>query len=164
MKKLHLIRHAKSSWSDGSLGDIERPLNPRGMNACELMAKLIWEAGCRFEHVFCSVAVRAQSTIENISYQLAERELTWQVDPALYTFEYSDLLAWCQQLDDALSAVVIVGHNAAITDFCNKIAKQTIDNVPTCGYVQLILNIDTWKELSAGAGELRSFLKPKMFS
>ncbi|MEL6489158.1 MAG: histidine phosphatase family protein [Cyanobacteria bacterium J06621_3] len=163
MKKLHLIRHAKSSWSDGSLSDIERPLKPRGVSDCELMAEPIWKAGCRFEPVFCSAAVRAQSTIEHLSYQLTEREITWKVDPALYTFEYRDLLDWVQRLDEALAEVVIVGHNNGLTDFCNKVGDRPIENVPTCGYVQLAADITSWQDLSENCATVLSFLKPKMF-
>lgn len=72
MKKLHLIRHAKSSWSNGALADIDRPLNQRGLRSCALMAEQIAKAGCSFEHIFCSPAVRAQSTIENLTQALSE--------------------------------------------------------------------------------------------
>lgn len=72
MKRLHLIRHAKSSWSSGSLADIDRPLNQRGLKSCVLMAPQIVKAGCSFEHVFCSPAVRAQSTLENLAWEVNE--------------------------------------------------------------------------------------------
>ncbi|MEM9089454.1 MAG: histidine phosphatase family protein [Cyanobacteria bacterium P01_F01_bin.53] len=163
MKKLHLIRHAKSSWSDGSLADIERPLNKRGLKSCEVMAEQIVKAGCAFEHVFCSPALRAQSTIENLCAQLTTKEISWQIDQALYTFEVRDLLAWCQSLDDSLTEVVVVGHNSALTDLINMVGDQPLENLPTCGYVQLALGDRTWKDLSTGSTELLSFLKPKMF-
>jgi phosphohistidine phosphatase len=35
MKTLYLLRHAKSSWKDETLSDIERPLNGRGRKAAE---------------------------------------------------------------------------------------------------------------------------------
>ena len=41
MKTLLLIRHAKSSWSDSSLPDFERPLNERGKHDAPIMAKRI---------------------------------------------------------------------------------------------------------------------------
>lgn len=166
MKKLHLIRHAKSSWSDETLPDIERPLNKRGLKSCPIMAQQIRKAGCSFEHVFCSPAVRAQTTIEHIAHHLkVEHDLaiTWKVDRALYTFEAENLLTWCRTLNDAITEVVIVGHNNAITDFTNQVGDHTVDNVPTCGYVQLALHNPKWAELSANSAELMSFLKPKMF-
>lgn len=167
MKKLHLIRHAKSSWSSGLRADIDRPLNQRGLRSCPIMAEQIVKAGCQFNSVFCSPAVRAQSTIEQIAQHLAnrgaDREIVWQADEALYTFEVQALLEWCRGLDDAIAQPVIVAHNPALTDLCNLLGDRPIENLPTCGYVQLAFNRSTWKELAADTAELTSFLTPKMF-
>ncbi|MEL6556492.1 MAG: histidine phosphatase family protein, partial [Cyanobacteria bacterium J06621_11] len=65
MKKLHFIRHAKSSWRNAYLADIDRPLNERGVRSCQVMAAQIVKAGCPLDNIFCSPAVRAQSTIEH---------------------------------------------------------------------------------------------------
>ena len=171
MKKLHLIRHAKSSWADSGMADVDRPLNQRGLRSCPVMAEQIVKAGCPFEQIFCSPAVRAQSTIEQISQHLAERDISWQTDDELYTFDVRALLSWCQRLDDAIlpgrasvnAQPIIVAHNPALTELCNLLGDHPIENLPTCGYVQLAFQLDSWKELSAGSGELLSFLKPKMF-
>lgn len=163
MKKLHLIRHAKSSWRDASIADIERPLNKRGVKSAGVMAAQIVKAGCGFERVFCSPAVRAQSTIEQLCQQLPKREITWEIEDALYTFEMESLLRWCQALDDAIADVVIVGHNSALTDLINFVGDHPIENLPTCGYVQLALSVNAWKDLAAESAQLLSFLKPKMF-
>ena len=39
MKKIYLIRHAKSSWKDETLSDFERPLNGRGKRDVVFMGK-----------------------------------------------------------------------------------------------------------------------------
>ncbi|MGB5687233.1 MAG: histidine phosphatase family protein [Candidatus Electrothrix sp.] len=165
MKKIHLIRHAKSSWEDDSLGDIARPLNKRGKKTCRAMAQHIADAGCCFDHIFCSPAARAQATIERISKSLnlnLEVGLQWQTAEQLYTFESEFLLAWCRTLDESIIEPLIIGHNSALTDFCNAISNSTVKNIPTCGYAQLSLNKDcSWQELAEGAAELTVFLRPK---
>lgn len=163
MKTLHLIRHAKSSWSDGSLADIDRPLNKRGLKSCKVMAAQIVKAGCHFDHVFCSPAVRAQTTLEALNQALPNQDITWHTDQALYTFDVWDLRTWCYGLDNALSEVVIVGHNSALTDLINSFGNSPIENLPTCGYAQLAFKDQSWQSLSAQSAELVSFLKPKMF-
>ncbi|NJN00008.1 MAG: phosphoglycerate mutase [Phormidesmis sp. RL_2_1] len=163
MKKLHLIRHAKSSWADGTMADINRPLNQRGIASCRVMAPQMVKAGCCFKQVFCSPAVRAQSTIEQLSQHLPKAAIAWQIEHALYTFDSEDLWTWWRGLDDTLSEVVIVGHNQALTDFCNQVGDQPIENIPTCGYVQLAFEHRSWQALSAGSAQRLSFLKPKMF-
>ncbi|MGB3790207.1 MAG: histidine phosphatase family protein [Phormidesmis sp.] len=164
MKRLHLIRHAKSSRDDSDLADIDRPLNKRGLASCQIMATQIADVGCPFDPVFCSPAVRTQSTIEQISQALSSQQIHWQTDNALYTFEVQDLVKWCRALDNSMTEVVIVGHNPAMTDFVNQMSDRTIKNLPTCGYVQLQFEVDSWQALSARSAKLVSFLTPKMFA
>lgn len=163
MKTIHLIRHAKSSWGSQSLADVNRPLNTRGEQSCELMARPILQAGCSFRHVFCSIARRAQMTIEGISHSLPEIELAWKLDEALYTFSSQDVFDWCLEIDDALDEVVIVGHNPAFTGLINSLGDQYIENLPTCGYAQLTFPQNSWSEITSGSGKTMSLLRPKMF-
>ncbi|XOF34763.1 MAG: SixA phosphatase family protein [Candidatus Electrothrix sp. YB6] len=161
MKKIHLIRHAKSSWKDVSLADIDRPLNKRGRKTCRFMAQHIAAVGCCFEHVFCSPAVRAQATIERISRCL-NAEIQWQTAEQLYTFDSRVLFDWCRALDESITKPLIIGHNPAVTDFCNALSNSAVKNVPTCGYVQLAIRKGCrWRDLAEGAAELVVFLRPK---
>jgi phosphohistidine phosphatase len=164
VKKIHLIRHAKSSWDDPSLNDIERPLNPKGIKSCGVMASHILDAGCQFTSIFCSPAVRAQSSIELISQSIPEISIQWQTEQDLYCFDSGSLYDWCRVQDDSLSELVIVGHNPALTDFCNELSSSDLKNIPTCGYVQLTaLSKSSWQEISETGFELTSFIKPKAF-
>ncbi len=161
MKRLHLLRHAKSSWDHPGLDDKERPLNKRGLKATKIMARAILDAGCRFDAVFTSPATRARTTIENIAAHLPEEDINPQADDALYTFNSNDLMAWCRALGDDMSDVVIVGHNPAITDLTNRLSGSVILNVPTCAYVQMEFD-GTWAELDTGKARLIKFFTPKM--
>lgn len=162
MKTIHLIRHAKSSWDHPDLSDVDRPLNKRGARACRMMAKPIWESGCWFEHVFCSSARRTRMTMEGIAESLAGQKITWQVEEALYTFDWGGQLTFIHQLDDSLDEVVLVGHNPATTDFCNLMTGEAIRNIPTCGYVQLRFKLDDWIDVAPCSGKLKTFLTPAM--
>ena len=164
MKTLHLLRHAKSSWSDSELPDLKRPLKPRGKRACLLMIEPIWKAGCRFQHIYCSHAKRAVSTVKMFEKSLPPQTVSWEKDKALYTFDDDDLLHWLQQLDDEQPEVMIVGHNPALTLLANHLGDLPIDNIPTCGYVQLQADIKRWQKLAAGCASTRHFLYPKMFT
>ena len=163
MKTVHLIRHAKSSWDYPGLPDVDRPLNSRGKTACGIMAPHILEAGCNFETVFCSIAKRAQWTIEGISAALPEVNFTWSLESNLYTFSSQDLLSFCQNLDEGLEEVVLVGHNPAMTGFTNAMGNQYLYNLPTCGYVQIEFPTSSWERLSPETGTTKVILAPKMF-
>ncbi len=163
MKTVHLIRHAKSSWKDPSLSDLERPLNNRGYKSCQLMAEPIVRAGCNFDKVFCSIAKRAQMTIQGINQALQDREIEWELDDSLYTFSSHNLFLRCREMDNSQADVVLVGHNPAMTDFCNTMGNRYIENMPTCGYAQLAFPQESWEALSPGTAEVVAFLTPKMF-
>ncbi|MEE9332443.1 MAG: phosphoglycerate mutase family protein [Methylophilaceae bacterium] len=162
MKKIHLLRHAKSDWGDDLLADIDRSLNTRGITVALYMASQLHQAGCPFVHVFCSPAARAQSTIELISKQLPTINFQWQTDEALYTFDSRRLHEWFRSLDESISECLIIGHNPALTNFCNQLSNSEIQNIPTCGYIQLVASrACSWQEVSETPFELTTFLKPK---
>lgn len=164
MKKINLLRHAKSSWENQFLADIDRPLNERGVQACELMASHINDADVNFSNTFCSPAVRAQSTIELISQHLPEIAIQWQTDEALYCFDSGSLLKWCRSLDESISEVLIIGHNPALTDLCNELSSSGVKNIPTCGYAKLTMESECdWQGVSANSFVLTKFIRPKEF-
>ena len=59
---LTLVRHAKSSWSDPSLSDFDRPLNERGNRDAPRMARWFFENIQEMPILFTSPANRALST------------------------------------------------------------------------------------------------------
>ncbi|CAM3844414.1 phosphohistidine phosphatase [Vibrio aerogenes CECT 7868] len=164
IKTIHLIRHAKSSWKDESLADIKRPLNKRGLRTAPVMAKVICQAGCDFQAVFCSPAVRAQATIQLMHQSLPELDFHWETIADLYTFDSRDLLAWCRSMDDSLNEIVIVGHNPALTDLCEMLSGCEIKHIPTCGYVKLVSASPLkWHQIVGKSFHMAAFLKPNQF-
>lgn len=129
------------------------------------MAQHILDAGCCFDQVFCSPAVRAQLTIELISNSLEEVDIHWKTVEQLYTFESDTILDWCGTVDESISELVIIGHNPALTDFCNALSNSDLKNIPTCGYAQLTYSHNgkkcRWQKLTQGSAELTVFLRPK---
>ena len=126
------------------------------------MAPHLVNADCHFENVYCSPAVRAVSTIELISQHLPALSIQWQVEEELYSFDSDDVYDWCKTLDDSQEEVVIVGHNPALTDFSNELSNSNIQNIPTCGYVQLTAKSKiSWQKLSGSSFEFTTFLRPK---
>ena len=71
MKILTLVRHAKSDWSDTSLTDRQRPLNPRGKRDAPEMGKRIVNHGIRPSLIIASPAVRAWTTAKIIATEIS---------------------------------------------------------------------------------------------
>jgi len=161
MKTLQVLRHAKSSRDDPGLDDHDRPLAARGRKACKRMAPALRDGPALLGHIFCSTALRARQTIERIARAIPETPVRWQADAKLYTFSADALLAWCRKLDDAVDDVLVVGHNPALTDLCNRLGDRELNNIPTCGFVRLELPISHWRDAGKRRGITSAVLVPK---
>ena len=161
MKQLILVRHAKSSWKDPALTDLMRPLKKRGERDAREMAQRLAALQLGAEKALLSPAKRVVQTADILTEDGAFAEGISEIVPDLYTFSYEDLAMYLKQLDDAITSVVLVGHNPAITDLLNFLALEEITNVPTCGIAVLEVDTEKWSELRAGGAELRHYDYPK---
>lgn len=161
MKRLLLIRHAKSSWKFPELDDHERPLNTRGERDRWQMAEHLAGLDERLQAIHSSTAVRALCLAEAIGQTL---QVTIVERQALYTFAVQQLSSALQQLPDELERVAVVGHNPAVTEFVNQFAHAGLDNVPTSGVVALHCGCRTWSNLLTSGGEIDYFVAPKLLS
>jgi len=73
---LTLIRHAKSSWSDLSFDDFDRPLNERGKRDAPKMARWFFENIQETPILFTSPANRALSTAKYFDKEFTSIKLT----------------------------------------------------------------------------------------
>ncbi len=161
MKTLYLLRHAKSSRDDPELKDFERPLANRGTNDVPVLAARFLDRGNKVDCIVSSPANRAKTTArifaESIGYDLE----TIIGNPELYFAGMSMFLKTASQVDESCGSAMLVGHNPAITDFANGMANCSIDNIPTCGLVELSLPIDYWADIDIGVATLKDFDYPK---
>ena len=64
MKRLGLLRHAKSDMDDAALRDFDRGLNDRGRRGAALIGRYIAELGIGWDVVIASPATRVKRTLE----------------------------------------------------------------------------------------------------
>ena len=161
MKSLLLIRHAKSSWKDPSLTDLQRPLKKRGIRNAREMAERIGELKLEIQKIISSPARRAVQTLDEMADATGFGQDSVQIMPELYSFDYDDVIVSLKTMDDLWQSVAMVGHNPAITDAVNFLALEHIGNIPTCGIALLELDIDHWTDLRAGCAPLQHYDFPK---
>jgi len=163
VRKLLLIRHAKSSWKHEELDDHERPLNKRGERDIITMARHLADKDLALDVIFSSTATRALDFAQMLSNFL---QVSLVPDLSFYTFSEDEMLEILRNLPDNASRVAVVAHNPAITRVVNQITQEQIDNVPTAGIAEIDCSIESWAELGAleGQSELNSFEYPKMIS
>ena len=165
MKTLHLLRHAKSSWSEPGLADRERGLNKRGRRDAPRMGRALAQQMAPMS-VAVSPARRAQLTLEGLCNGWpALGDLPHYTEQDLYTFSGEEVLEWIGAQADSHRALFLIGHNPAFTELVNQLAGEyVLDNLPTAGYVRLSLALERWSELRAGCGVLEQSLFPRQLT
>lgn len=158
MRRLLLIRHAKSSWNFPELSDHERPLKPRGERDIHLMSQRLQSRNEQLDAIVSSSAVRALQFAKVIADSLAVK-LT--VNSDYYTFSAADLLEQLYNLPEREQRVAVVAHNPAITDLANQLSNQSIANIPTSGMVAFGCDIQHWHHLSKKHCHMDYFDYPK---
>lgn len=158
MKKLILVRHAKSSWEYDVI-DHERPLNKRGLNDAELISNHLKKSSLIIEAVLCSDSIRTKTTANIFLENLKIDKSILQFNHDLYDFSGNNLHRVIEECDNSVTHLMVFGHNHAITGFVNTFGNTFIENVPTCGVVQIEFDIDNWKDLNKG--KTLSTLYPK---
>jgi phosphohistidine phosphatase len=149
MKTVILVRHAKSSWKRPELSDLERPLNKRGQRDAPMMGQRLAARGVQPELLITSPATRARLTAAAIAAALGYDESALRVDERIYHGGAHDILTLVRELDDTLQRVMIFGHNPDLTELANSFDRGAIDNVPTCGVVELDFDVELWSEIDA---------------
>ncbi|MGP1394324.1 MAG: SixA phosphatase family protein [Inquilinaceae bacterium] len=168
MKRLFLLRHAKSGWDDPDLADHDRPLAPRGERAALVIGRYLAQEGYQADAVFCSTAQRAQETLDLVLGQWPGKPMVYP-DRALYLPGSKALWTYVQGLDDSLESAVLVGHNPDFHKLAVALASQDepallnrlAAGLPTAGLVILDLPIDRWGDLAQGSARLVGFVTPK---
>jgi phosphohistidine phosphatase len=161
---LWLLRHAKSSWDDDRLADVDRPLAARGERAADAMAAYVADASIRPQLVLCSPALRARQTLEHVRASLGEPEV--RIEPEVYTFDPEPLLALLRSVPDEVGSVMLVGHNPAFHDLAVMLARtgdgllDLVAKYPTGALAELEPDA-SWSELAAGGAVLTRFVTPR---
>jgi phosphohistidine phosphatase len=160
LKTLFLVRHAKSSWSDPTLADRERPLNARGRHAARDMGRRLAKAGVRPDLILSSPAVRASKTARIIARRLKYPRRHIVTNSTLYASTLADLLHSVQGLNDRFSLVMLVGHNPEIEALAHRFCTR-ITRMPTCAVARFSFDAGSWANIGSAALLEMQFDYPK---
>lgn len=163
MKKIYLVRHAKSSWKDPLLDDVERPLNNRGKRDAPFMGNILKQLEILPDKVLTSPAKRAKKTAKMICREISYPSAEIRTSRILYEHSIDEVLELIQKTDDDINSIMLVGHNPTLTSLNNYLSDIRIDNIPTCGIVFLEFKTDVWKDVGIETGKLVTFEYPKKY-
>lgn len=165
MKRLGLLRHAKSDWGDFGLRDFDRGLNDRGRRGAALIGRHIAKARIEWDAIIASPAERVRRTLEASGLRLAPR-----FDQRAYLAGPGTLIDLLREVEGDPASVVLVAHNPGLQQLLirliapaeeNELFARAAEKFPTGAFALLELAIDRWTDLSEGCGRLVDFTRPR---
>ncbi|WP_119308108.1 SixA phosphatase family protein [Cohaesibacter haloalkalitolerans] len=168
MLKLFLLRHAKSSWSDPSLHDFDRPLSRRGQKDAPKIGCVMKARHYNPDRILCSSAQRTKETMAGIIPSL-KGDVSLRLLDALYEGNSPDYLAILRKHAKDSRNLMIVGHNVGLQNIAVELAgsgdpdliMQMRVKYPTAALAVLEFNIPDWHAITKGSGHLVDFIKPR---
>ncbi|MGE0566355.1 MAG: histidine phosphatase family protein [Bacteroidia bacterium] len=164
MKKLILVRHAKSDWGNDTLRDIDRPLNERGYDAAYRISEWYKKNHDTPELIISSDATRAISTAAIFARELKTDTAKIILTSKVYEADVATLMGYLKNLPNEFNSVMIFGHNPGFTDLANALNSELFfENVPTCGLIGMELEIKKWSEARENCAKVYTQKFPKEF-
>lgn len=162
MKRLLLLRHAKSDWKAGSKSDHDRPLSKRGRKSADAIGKFMAAGGLLPDYAITSSAKRARTTLER-AMKAGGWECPTDVTSDLYNANVDDVLRKVSECSNSDETVLIVGHQPTWSGVVHALAGGSA-RVATGTLVGIDLSITAWKRIRRGAGELALILPPRLLT
>ena len=168
MKRLAILRHAKSSWDDPGLDDFNRPLNERGWKAARRMGRELKKRGLKFDLVLSSTSARTRETIDGVREHF-DFDAPIRFEQDLYLASEATLLETVRALDEKVKTPLIVGHNPGLEQLvadlgCDDnqgLRRRVLGKFPTCAFALIEVPKKRWAEVEPGRGEIVELILPK---
>ena len=162
MKKLFLIRHAKSKWDETLFGDYERSISKKGKKDLLAIGSYLAIEGIKPDLVLSSCALRAQQTTDTLVARLQYEGKVYYLKE-LYQTPMESLVEIIQAQEENINTLFVIGHNPQLQELANNLLNEHISKLPTLGVIAITLEIEEWNEIEDAKGELDFFIYPKQF-
>jgi phosphohistidine phosphatase len=173
MRRLMLLRHAKTENDAPSGRDQDRRLDKRGRNDAAEIGGWIGRHPPFPDSVLVSPAVRAHQTWDIVWEAIKDlgREPQVELLPELYGADPSQLLETIRTASATdPKRLMVVGHNPGMHELALALAgsdddagrKALADNLPTSGLAVFDFAVDSWEDVAFRRGRLVQFVSPKL--
>lgn len=173
MRRLMLLRHAKTESDAPSGEDIDRRLDERGHDDAAAIGRWLAQHRYPVDCVLVSTAVRAQQTWEIVAPLLGDLATSAKVShlAELYLADPGDILQNIRH-DAPKDArhLLVIGHNPGLHELAlgltadgDKAGRKALaNNLPTSGFAMIDFAVDDWGDISFQRGRLELFVSPKL--
>jgi len=166
MRRLMLLRHAKSNWPTG-VADRDRPLAARGREAAPTMGRYLADEMLLPDLVLVSPARRTVETWELVAAMLPEKPAV-QFEPRIYEAPTDRLLGVVQEIEGDVRTLLMIGHNPGFVELATRLtghgdryaAARMGQKYPTCGLAVLDFAVEDWRDVALRGGRLDRFVTP----
>jgi phosphohistidine phosphatase len=173
MRRLLLLRHAKTEHDAPSGRDQDRRLDDRGRRDAAEIGGWIGRHPPFPDAVLVSTAVRTRQTWEIAWEAMKHRVPRPQVEtlPEIYGADPSQLLETIHGVSAAdPRRLMVVGHNPGMHELALALTgsgdaagrKALADNLPTSGLAVFDFAVDDWDDVAFRRGRLIQFISPKL--
>lgn len=168
MKRLTVLRHAKSNWNDPHLEDFNRPLNDRGWKSARRVGRELEQRGVKFDLVIASPAARVRETIDGLREKL-RLNVEIRFEPRMYAASEEMLLKIVRDIRDSSHAPLLVGHNPGLQQLIVALTHNDPDDLrshvekkfPTAALAVIELPAHRWSKVTPGTGKITDLILPK---
>ena len=169
MKRLTILRHAKSSWDQPEAEDFDRPLNERGRKAAVRMGKELKRRKMQFDAVLASPAARVRETLDGIAKGDGHFDPEIRFEEAIYLADPATLLDQVKGLSDDVRAPMLVGHNPGLERLIllltagdgKGLREKVAEGYPTAALAVIELPAPRWSDVEWGSGVLAELILPR---
>ena len=169
MKRLAILRHAKSSWDDAGLADFDRPLNDRGWKAARRVGRELKQRGVRFDLCVASGAARVRETLDGLVEGYGEPDFEIRFEPRIYEASLATLLDIVRGLPESSNAPLLVGHNPGLQQLVLELADDDTKGLrdcasskfPTAAFALIDLKSDRWADVRSADCKVAELIYPK---
>ena len=172
MKRLLLLRHAKTEPAGSEIEDHQRKLLERGRLDAPAIGKYLAERKYFPDLILSSTARRTVETVELVVEQLPRRQHIDYVDQ-LYLVGWRAMLAVIRTVREPVATLLVVGHNPGMEQLATELSRQPVkrkerdrfdlieEKFPTCAVAVLDFNVARWRDVAPARGELIDFVRPR---
>lgn len=161
MKTLLLVRHAKSSWNDADVSDMDRPLKRSGVKDAIEVSEKLKSKKVTPDILITSPAVRAMTTALIFARTLKYHYNRIVINEMVYDFSKDALLPLLRNIDDKYDVVMLIGHDPAFTYLLNDLTGKAFEKMPTAAVAKINFSVKQWQKITPGKGKLIFLESPK---
>ena len=168
MRRLMLLRHAKSDWTAPGARDHDRTLNPRGREAASKMGAYMARHALVPDLIVASSATRVTETLDLV-VPAFEKPPKIVSDRQLYEADAASLIAFIKETPREAHSLLLVGHNPGLGELASMLIaagdvetrQRLLEKFPTGGLAVIDFAVDDWTKIHRRGGRLDRFVVPR---